>query len=374
MANNNKNTNELAMFEDEPTTTLAGQHHLAEQIQRQARHYSGTTADELSRQSGKLACAEEEIEKLRAQLERTEAYADSIRLQLQDRSSESDRDIDTREFLQISLQRTSRMVEKLEKQLEISQSANTELSFQLGSIEEKHAEEIRMIRFELGEAQETLAQQELFTEQLASDLVDSRGSRDQLRRLLSQAENANKLRIEELERETQRLRGELSHSHEQLQGKSEAINGLLDELNKKSRKLDAIGTIEDTIEDIDEKMSEQIDDRAHLDYRGTQGRDKVSRVLIGSVSGRELRFPLFKDRLTIGRTAQNDIQLKASYVSRRHAVIVADGDATRVIDWGSKNGVYVNSERVTEHFLSNGDAVRIGTAEFRYEERPKRDA
>lgn len=371
MANNNKNSNELAMFDDEPTRTLAGQHHLAQEFQRRSQRHSDTTADELSRQAGKLACAEVEIEELRAQLKRTEAYADSIRLQLQDRSSESDRAIDTREFLQISLERTSRIVEKLEKQLEISQSANAELSSQLSNIEEQHAEEIRMIRFELGEAQETLAQQELFTEQLASDLVDSRGSRDQLRRLLSQAENANKLRIDELERETNRLRNELSHSHEQLQGKSEAINGLLEELNKKSKKLDTLGTIEDAIEEIDHRMASHIDDR---DYRNTQGRYKVSRVLIGSVAGRELRFPLFKDRLTIGRTAQNDIQLKATYVSRRHAVIVADGGTTRVIDWGSKNGVYVNSERVTEHFLNNGDAVRIGTAEFRYEERPKRDA
>ena len=58
---------------------------------------------------------------------------------------------------------------------------------------------------------------------------------------------------------------------------------------------------------------------------------------------------------------------------RRHAVIVVDHDTTRVIDWGSKNGVFVNAERITEHFLKNGDSVRIGTADFRYEERPKRD-
>ena len=93
----------------------------------------------------------------------------------------------------------------------------------------------------------------------------------------------------------------------------------------------------------------------------------------GEVDGQELRFPLFKDRLTIGRTEQNDIQLKATCVSRRHAVIVTDRDTTRVIDWGSKNGVYVNSDRITEHFLKNGDAVRIGTADFRYEAFPKRD-
>ena len=77
--------------------------------------------------------------------------------------------------------------------------------------------------------------------------------------------------------------------------------------------------------------------------------------------------------MTIGRTEQNDIQLKAAYISRRHAVIATEGDSTRVIDWGSKNGVFVNSKRVTEHFLKNGDIVAIGTAKFRYEERPKRE-
>jgi len=95
---------------------------------------------------------------------------------------------------------------------------------------------------------------------------------------------------------------------------------------------------------------------------------------VGRFDGKELRFPLFKDRLTIGRTHQNDIQLKSEHVSRRHAVIVIEGDVTRVIDWGSKNGVYVNSRRIKEHFLKNGDVVGVSAAEFRYEERPKRES
>jgi pSer/pThr/pTyr-binding forkhead associated (FHA) protein len=102
--------------------------------------------------------------------------------------------------------------------------------------------------------------------------------------------------------------------------------------------------------------------------------DRVTRVLVGKVGEQLLRFPLFKDRLTIGRTEDNDIQLNALFISRRHAVVQTDGDATRVIDWGSKNGVFVNSTRVTEHFLNNGDIVTIGNAHFRYDERPKRDS
>jgi pSer/pThr/pTyr-binding forkhead associated (FHA) protein len=99
-------------------------------------------------------------------------------------------------------------------------------------------------------------------------------------------------------------------------------------------------------------------------------------MLVGSAGsnddGRELRFPLFKDRLTIGRTANNDIQLNVRCISRRHAVIATDKGQTRLIDWGSKNGVFVNNKRVSEKFLTSGDIVKIGETEFRYEERAKR--
>ena len=79
-------------------------------------------------------------------------------------------------------------------------------------------------------------------------------------------------------------------------------------------------------------------------------------------------FPLFKDRLTIGRTEDNDIQLKAAYISRRHAVVQTDRDVTRIIDWGSKNGVFINDERTSEGSLVHGDRVAIGNAEFVYTE------
>ncbi len=112
-----------------------------------------------------------------------------------------------------------------------------------------------------------------------------------------------------------------------------------------------------------------------IDDAGGSSRARVARMLVGSAGGRgdgrKLRFPLFKDRLTIGRTANNDIQLNARYISRRHAVIATDKGQTRLIDWGSKNGIFVNDKRVSEKFLTSGDIVKIGETEFRYEERPK---
>ena len=109
-----------------------------------------------------------------------------------------------------------------------------------------------------------------------------------------------------------------------------------------------------------------------IDGNPANEKDRMARLLIGNVDGQELQFPLFRHRLTIGRTAHNDIQLKAAFISRRHAVIVTENEQTRIIDWGSKNGVYVNHSRIAEQIIKNGDIVAIGTAEFRYEERPKR--
>ena len=319
------------------------------------------------RQSGMLASAKSEIGELRAQLERMESYADDIRQKLQERTSLTDRAESARETLQNNVDRVTQQVEQLESELEQARASNESLANELAGLRESHAEEIRMIRFELGEAQETVTEHQVITEQLASDLVNARGSRDDLERALNKNEEQTQSRIEELERENRKLKDDLAHNEEQLESKSETLNCLMSEFAKRSQQAESIGEIEDVIHEIDDRMTERFADRTHKE------RDRVTRVLIGSVDGQELRFPLFKDRLTIGRTDQNDIQLQASCVSRRHAVIVSDREATRVVDWGSKNGVYVNSERITEHFLRNGDNLTIGTAKFRYEERPMRD-
>ena len=322
---------------------------------------------ELERQAGRLTCAEAELRELRIQIERTEAYADDMRRQLQERMSLTSQAEDTQEHLQIDLQRAVQRVSELETCLDEAKTSNKALENEIARLGALHTEEIRLIRFELGEAQETLTQHELISEQLASDLVDTRGSRDELEKSLVDTEKQARSRIESLELENRRLRDELGHHQEQLENKGETINCLLAELAKKPQQSSTENEIAEVIDDIDERVAEQIQSRPP----GNRGR--LSRVLIGKIDQQELRFPLFKDRLTVGRTDLNDIQLKATYVSRRHAVVVTDRDSARIIDWGSRNGVFVNGERVTEHFLRNGDKVRVGTAEFRYEERPKRD-
>ena len=69
-------------------------------------------------------------------------------------------------------------------------------------------------------------------------------------------------------------------------------------------------------------------------------------------------------RLTIGRTIDNDVVLDSDpQVSRAHAVIERSGGGWAVHDDGlSRNGSYVNGERVLRHRrLVDDDMLRIGT-------------
>ncbi|MCL2117363.1 MAG: ATP-binding protein [Planctomycetaceae bacterium] len=87
-------------------------------------------------------------------------------------------------------------------------------------------------------------------------------------------------------------------------------------------------------------------------------------VILGS--GQGVRHELLKRIVTIGRDSSNVLQLNDSEVSRRHAEVRRLDDVDLVVDLGSSNGVFVNSRRVTEQRLENGDQIQIGKTLFLY--------
>jgi len=262
----------------------------------------------------------------------------------------------------------NRQIDTLTTALREAKKSHDDLAGRLETARTQHEQELRCLRFELTEAADTVARQELINEQLASDLVDTRGFKSELERMLTSSEQDSRNRIGQLEATIETLRRDNADFKRELAARNAAIAELLGQISGSTRQEESSRELEAAIEELDVCMSE------HLLPKVSRDRDRMSRVLIGNIDNQELRFPLFKKRLTIGRTQQNDIQLQAPHISRRHAVVMTEGDVTRVIDWGSKNGVYVNSNRVTEHFLASGDVVMIGDAKFRYEERLKRDA
>jgi HD-GYP domain-containing protein (c-di-GMP phosphodiesterase class II) len=71
--------------------------------------------------------------------------------------------------------------------------------------------------------------------------------------------------------------------------------------------------------------------------------------------------------VTIGRSPENGLQLNDLLVSRHHAVISRTAAGTVVRDLDSGNGTFVGTERILEYCLTDGDVIRIGPAELRYE-------
>lgn len=65
--------------------------------------------------------------------------------------------------------------------------------------------------------------------------------------------------------------------------------------------------------------------------------------------------------LTIGRSREADIVLPEEHASRLHCGIHYEDGAYILKDFKSKNGTYVNGERVESHVLHQGDRLRVGT-------------
>ncbi len=69
-------------------------------------------------------------------------------------------------------------------------------------------------------------------------------------------------------------------------------------------------------------------------------------------------------RLTIGRDADNDLVLPLATVSRRHAVLIAEGDSWSIEDCGSYNGTFLNGERLPPGRplpVRHADRIQVGS-------------
>ncbi len=93
-------------------------------------------------------------------------------------------------------------------------------------------------------------------------------------------------------------------------------------------------------------------------------------ILYVSEMGFERRVTLGDGRTTIGRDEGNPVFLKHHEVSKKHAEISRDGERWKLRDLGSRNGTWVNSARVQDCLLADGDVIRIGTAALVFLEGP----
>ncbi|HEY8849757.1 MAG TPA: FHA domain-containing protein, partial [Thermoanaerobaculia bacterium] len=78
-------------------------------------------------------------------------------------------------------------------------------------------------------------------------------------------------------------------------------------------------------------------------------------------------FPLTEAAYLIGRASDAAIQLLDLGVSGRHARMYRGPDGYVIEDLKSRNGTWVNGMRVANSLLCDGDRLRVGTTDLRYE-------
>jgi pSer/pThr/pTyr-binding forkhead associated (FHA) protein len=83
------------------------------------------------------------------------------------------------------------------------------------------------------------------------------------------------------------------------------------------------------------------------------------------VSGKYEHLSLgLKDQTThIGRSAENDIQIRDNYVSRRHLELYKKGDKYFIKDLNSANGTFLNGKKIRSKVargVKEGDTIVIG--------------
>lgn len=83
----------------------------------------------------------------------------------------------------------------------------------------------------------------------------------------------------------------------------------------------------------------------------------------GLLNGRQ--FAITPEGLRIGREPGNEVHIDDTGVSRQHARVLLHNGAVWVQDAGSRNGIFVNGERVPDHKqLKFGDKLAVGAHMF----------
>jgi pSer/pThr/pTyr-binding forkhead associated (FHA) protein len=100
----------------------------------------------------------------------------------------------------------------------------------------------------------------------------------------------------------------------------------------------------------------------------------MPRLHIVSPNSLARTIDLTQELMGIGRTPDNDIQIQDPNISRRHGILVRDGEEYQLHDFNSANGTFVNGQRIMAVKLQHGASIRLGPIELKYESTPAQAA
>ncbi len=90
------------------------------------------------------------------------------------------------------------------------------------------------------------------------------------------------------------------------------------------------------------------------------------KLLSGKSAGKDIKITTSK--FLIGRADDCHLRPHSDLVSRHHCVVMMEDGFCAVRDFGSRNGTYVNDERIVgQKEIHNGDKLKVGVLEFEVE-------
>ena len=96
------------------------------------------------------------------------------------------------------------------------------------------------------------------------------------------------------------------------------------------------------------------------------------KLVVKPLHGEPFHFSLDKDVVSIGRSKRADLVFSADrWLARHHTEIRAEGDRFVLEDFGTRNGTYVNSERIDGMVqLKNTDINTLGDQQLTFFDEP----
>ena len=90
---------------------------------------------------------------------------------------------------------------------------------------------------------------------------------------------------------------------------------------------------------------------------------------IGEDGSRAERWEIGEDPVIVGRSGQARVNIADEGVSRRHFLILREGDDYVIKDLNSRNGTWVEGRRVSAERLHHNDCILAGRTLFLFADR-----
>jgi len=208
-----------------------------------------------------------------------------------------------------------------------------------------------------------------------SESVELRAALKEARGALTNAEqrlSVSDAKTAELAVESQVFNEEITILRDALMAKNQLVATLEAELTARKETIALLDRNEQSLSEsgddaqaIDRQIARTVRHKKDAGESAQNG-STATRLMVAMTGEHWIKFPLYKESMTIGRSTENDIQLRWKYISRNHARIICGTNGTMIEDLGSKNGIYVNNQSGRSFELHNGDRVEIGEVQFEY--------